>query len=233
MPLHPLKIFQIRSVVGSAVFAGAMFFVAGCSSTPPPDPMAEAAESGERPVAMKGQSGFFDGKVEATVTVSRGYNRGPGSAARGKGEGGGSRRYKDASMGGIVDSYPIMSEDASESEQREVYEDLVRLDRARRAAGSPMPPVTLRLKIENRGTEPVDVEVLELNSDLGNFAVRPAKITVANGQSAEADPMVSQLGVTSDEIPLKIVLRVGSKKETQVIAVKSIFTAIEKEKSKK
>jgi hypothetical protein len=86
-----------------------------------------------------------------------------------------------------------------------------------------MPPVTLKVAFENRGTEPVEIEVTEVNSDLGNFAVRPPKLTIPPGQSGMLEPMVSQLGVTSDEIPLKLAVRSGGKKETQVVVVKNII----------
>lgn len=94
---------------------------------------------------------------------------------------------------------------------------------ARRAQGSPMPPVTLRVQFENRGTEPLEIEVTDVNSELGNFAVRPPKLTLAAGAKGTLDPMVSQLGVTSDEIPVKVSVRLGGKKETQTIAVKNII----------
>jgi hypothetical protein len=86
-----------------------------------------------------------------------------------------------------------------------------------------MPPVTLRVAFENKGTAPVEIEVTEVNSDLGNFAVRPSKLTIAPGESGVLEPMVSQLGVTSDEIPLKLALRSGGKKEQQVVVVKNII----------
>jgi hypothetical protein len=101
----------------------------------------------------------------------------------------------------------------------------MRIARARRTAGSPMPPVTLKVAFENRGTEPVDIEVRDVNSDLGNFAPRPPKLTIAPGASGTLDPMISQLGVTSDEIPLKIVVRIGGKKEEQVVVVKNVLAA--------
>jgi hypothetical protein len=102
-------------------------------------------------------------------------------------------------------------------------QDYIRQAKARRAAGSPMPPVTLKVAFENRGTEPVEIEVTEVNSDLGNFVVRPSKLTIAPGQSGMLEPMVSQLGVTSDEIPLKLAVRYGGKKEQQVVVVKNII----------
>lgn len=215
----------------SAVLGISVFLLSSCSSTLPPDPMAEAAGEGERPVAMKGASNYFDGKIAATVTISRGFSRDlSGKADRPGGDRGRRRRgdLEDATNTGISDNYPTATGSESETEQREMYEDMVRLARARRAAGSPMPPVTIRLKLENRSGEAVEVDLLEVNSDLGNFAVRPTKLSLGAAQAAEAEPMVSQLGVTSDEIPMKVALRIGGKKELQVIPVKSIFTAIEK-----
>jgi hypothetical protein len=114
----------------------------------------------------------------------------------------------------------------SEEAQKEAVAEYVRQAMARRAAGSPMPPVTLMVELENKGTEPIEVIPTEVNSDLGNFAPRPQKVTVAPGQKVRLDPMVSQLGVTSDDIPVTLSVRIGgAKAETQVIAVKNILAA--------
>jgi hypothetical protein len=224
----PASILSRAGSAGLALAAG-LLLAAGCSTTQPPDPMAEAAEAGERPVAMKGDRAYFDGKLFATVTVSRGFSRNLDGPARGKNADRDRRsRQEDASTAGLSNSYPTGFEGASESDQREMYEDMVRLARAHRAKGSPMPPVTLRLKLENRGPDPIEVDLLEVNSDLGNFAVRPTKLTLAAAQTGEADPMVSQLGVTSDEIPVKVTFRIAGQKESQVVVVKSIITVKEK-----
>jgi hypothetical protein len=63
-----------------------------------------------------------------------------------------------------------------------------------------------------------------VNSDLGNFAVRPPKLTIAPGEKGVLEPMISQLGVTSDEIPLKLAVRTGGKKEQQIVIVKNVIT---------
>ena len=52
--------------------------------------------------------------------------------------------------------------------------------------------------------------------------MRPAKHTVAPGQTAEPDPMISQLGVSSDEIPFKVVLKAAGVKEAQTLAVRDV-----------
>ena len=187
---------------------------AGCRSTSEQrDLMSEDAIAGERPVAMRGEGAFLEGKLTATATVSRGFGLGIKDPARGK------RGSKDFN---IADSYPT-GFGGSEDDQKEAIEEYYRIARAQRAQGSPMPPVTLRVQFHNLGPAPLELEVTDVNSDLGNFAVRPAKLVVAPGEVGALEPMISQLGVTSDEIPVKVVVRTGGKAETQIIAVKSLL----------
>ena len=208
----------------------------GCGSqSVPRDLMLEEAakQPVERPVAMRGEGTFLEGKVAALATVSRGFDRGvaggrggrSGRGAPGTREGEGiyedGRRRRD-DVGAFTEVYNIGGYGDSEEEQKEAMQDYIRQARARRAAGSPMPPVTLRVLFENKGTEPLELEVTEVNSDLGNFAVRPPKLTIPPGEKAVLDPMISQLGVTSDEIPLKLSVRTGGKKEQQVVIVKNV-----------
>ena len=202
----------------------------GCNSHGGPrDLMMEEAYAGavERPVAMKGESTFLEGKVAAVATISRGFDRGARGGPKGRGGAGneevGRRGRHGDDSGAFSEVYNIYGD--SEEEQKEAMEEYVRQAKARRAAGSPMPPVTLRVQFENKGTEPLVLEVTEVNSDLGNFAVRPEKLTIAPGQTAALDPMVSQLGVTSDEIPLKLAVRAAGKKEAQVVVVKNVISA--------
>ncbi len=104
-------------------------------------------------------------------------------------------------------------------EETEVY------TRTKSEVGSPLPPVTIHLKIENLLKTTLLVEVLDFNSDLGNFAARPAILALAPEQIAEPDPMISQLGVTSDAIPFLVTMRMDGKKESQTILVKNIIVA--------
>ncbi len=190
---------------------------AGCKSSPKQrDMMFDALTAGEQPVAMRGESTFLDGKVAAVATVSRGFDRGskidPNEGKPG--------RHRSNDVFGEVYSTGYGD---SEAEQKEAIEDYYRMARAQRAAGSPMPPVTLRVAFENKTTEPMDVEITEVNSELGNFAVRPPKLTLAPGQAGKLDPMISQLGVTSDEIPLKVEVRYAGKKESKIFVVKNLI----------
>lgn len=207
----------------------------GCGSGPAPrDLMLEEAAKAsgvERPVAMRAEGSFLDGKLGAVATVSRGFDRGVRTPRGGRGGAGGpaegafddqSRRRRDEA-GAFSEVYYIGGYGDSEEEQKEAMQDYIRQARARRAAGSPMPPVTLKVAFANRGPAPIEIEVLDVNSDLGNFAVRPAKLTIAPGESGSLEPMISQLGVTSDEIPLKLALRSGGKKEQQVLIIKNVL----------
>lgn len=194
----------------------------------PRDLMMEEATKGqvERPVAMKGEGTFLEGKLAAVATVSRGFDRGVAAGRGGRGRAGLSdeeygRRGKRDDAGAFTEVYNIYGD--SEEEQKEAMEEYVRQARARRAAGSPMPPVTLRVQFENKGATPLEIEVTDVNSDLGNFAVRPLKLVIPPGEKGMLDPMVSQLGVTSDEIPVQLVIRLAGKKESQVVTVKSVI----------
>lgn len=82
---------------------------------------------------------------------------------------------------------------------------------------SNQPPVRLHLRFKNHGDAPLTVEVPRFDSDLGNFVVQPARITVAPHMAAEADPMTSTLGVLSTEVPVTIEIRVNGATEHQVL----------------
>jgi hypothetical protein len=85
-----------------------------------------------------------------------------------------------------------------------------------------MPPVTLRLNLTDNAKDgaPLQIEVLDFESDLGNFALKPDRIALAPGQTGGPGAVVSRLGVTSDEIPVKVTLRLAGKKETQYIVLR-------------
>ena len=65
----------------------------------------------------------------------------------------------------------------------------------------------------------------DLNSELGDFAVRPDKLTVSPGQSEEPDPMQSLLGVDSYSLPVTITLRTAGRTETKVLTLQLVTPA--------
>lgn len=214
----------------SAVLLAAALSLAGCRSPEEPrDLMAEEARMGktERPIAMKGEGVYADGSVNVVATVARGLIRiGSNGAARtGTVQHRKNHWYSKHETEAYKEDNTFDYSSDDEEQQKEAIEAYIRQEMARRAAGSPMPPVTLDVVIENRGKEPIEVVPVDVNSDLGNFAARPEKLTVAPGEKGALDPMISQLGVTSDDIPLTLTLRVGGKKETQVIHIRNVLDA--------
>ena len=177
---------------------------AGCGSASNSGNISLAAASAPRPVAMRGEGRFFDGHLVATVSISRGFER--------------TTRNADGRLKDQFEEIELPDEtdkDYAESVYK-IQQLLIR--------GSPMPPVTLRLNLSNQSKEADEVAILEVNSDLGNFAVQPDRLTVAAGQAAEPNPMNSQLGLIGDNFPVKVALRIGDKTESQVITVRSLFT---------
>lgn len=182
----------------AAILIGFALAGAGCNSGPPTNGFDDAVAAGEKPVSMSGQAVFFNGKISALVTLSRGVGRGSKE-----------RRYR------APDPNDIMNSD-NDAEKAMSYVI------ARGNLGSPMPPVTIHLKLENRSQGDVKVGIEEMNSDLGNFAVEPDTLILNAGQVSEPTPMISQLGVTSNEIPFKVTLSYGGLTETHTIVVKDL-----------
>lgn len=188
-------IFSVSAVVG-------LLFITGCETRPARGEF--NAEAVPRPVALSGTSTFFGGQLGATITVSRGPTRPGGPAGREQARGGG-RRGDGRQRGG-------------EPDQANSYSPAIH-------RASPLPPVTIRLILENRTPSPMEVEITEVSSALGNFAVRPEKLTLAPNRATEPDPMFSQLGVTSDAIPVTVGLKTAGMNESEVLIVKTVSSA--------
>lgn len=205
--------------VGAGLLALAL--AAGCSSPDRPRHRGPDADTPVvRPVAMRGEGRFFGDRLKAEITVSRGRSEFSDNLTGGHGNGG----HRGLRGGG-----PRRVDHGSHADPEEARDrDSDEPSRPMRVVGGLAPAVTIRLRLENASKEPLQVRVADLNSDLGDFAVRPEKVLLAPGQSTEFDPMVSELGVTSDEIPVTLDLRLGEPKETekarQDIVVKNLFT---------
>ena len=93
--------------------------------------------------------------------------------------------------------------------------------------GSNLTAVSFHVRLFNHASYPVEVEVLDFNSDLGDFVVEPEKILIQANASAETEPMTSRLGVTSDAIPLTVTIRYKGQapthaREKQVLVLKPV-----------
>jgi len=204
--------------ISASLFAAfALFLVAGCTSRPREyvpaiDPKAPP------PPSMQGYADFFDGKLLVEASLGHGFRLRPGVM---KNYGGRNR------LGGTHD---LDASDDDESAFGDVYyinsdDDTENQSFLPRMSNSTLPPVALRVRVTNQMQQPVEIQFLECNSLLGNFAVQPEKVTIAAGATGSPDPMTSLLGVTSDEIQLKIGLNVGGIKETKILTLHTIKTA--------
>lgn len=185
--------------------------LSGCiSSHRVPDELATAVSQGEHKVAMRGEAMFFDNQLQVSITIGRGIGKGTmGSGGKGHHHGGGNAELMDTQH--------------MDDDERTAYIS------AKVAVGSPMPPVTIHLRIQNKSAQTVSVDVSDFDSYLGNFAVQPEVIAASPGQTSEPDPMVSQMGVTSDIIPVTVTLKMNGQKETKVVQVKNIMTPASEE----
>lgn len=88
-----------------------------------------------------------------------------------------------------------------------------------RADARGAPPVAIHLSFTNESSTPVDLEIVDFLSPLGNFAVQPSRLRLEPGESRAVEPMGSRLTnvATSGEIALS--LRLDAVKETRTVTV--------------
>jgi hypothetical protein len=173
---------------------------------------------------MEAQGSFFDGQVGVEVMLARAGEKWSRDEPAAGGEGGGGRRRGgghvgfSGGMGGMRGGYGGRGRGEGRGEEE---------------AGGPgnqappiravnQPAVQLRLRLTDHGPAPVAVAVVDFNSTLGDFVVQPEQIAVKPGESVEADPMVSRLGVFGEEIPLTVKLHLGGRTEQQVLTLRAV-----------
>ena len=160
-----------------------------------PGAKGEARTAGEE----RGRGGFSGG-----IGGGGGGRRGGGGGGAGRGGGGGREGGGEA---------PASRGTARENEDGTPVIHIV---------ASNLPPVRLQLRLTNHGSTPVEVEVPDFNSSLGNFVVQPEKMLLLPDQPTEANPMISRLGVGSDEIALTVAIRVDRRVEKQVLVLRVV-----------
>ncbi len=167
----------------------------GCETTPKEHPLEIAADT--QPVSLAGEATFFAHTLRAGLTLQRGR---PGAvmpkSARPP------REYAPMLQPHAIGTTVPGGEDERGGSMQ---------------VSAPGPALTLRLSLQNLGANNLEVQIVELNSELGNFAVRPERLTLAPGQAGEVDPMISQLGVVAQSIAVKLVLRVAGQTESQTL----------------
>lgn len=215
-------------VLTAALAFPVAFAVTGCFHRPPPgggDSMAVAVPN------MSAQDSFFDGKLLVEANLGRGFSgRGMGGApGGGRGGPGGGHRGGSMSMGmggsmggmgGGMGGGPgghggggSMGEMGGGPGGSSLGAPVMH--------ESNQPPVALRLRLTNKSKETVEVVFVLCKSELGDFAVRPEKLALAPEQSGEPDPMTSRLGLPSDEVILRVGLRMAGKTEQKDLILRA------------
>ena len=231
------------------LFAGVALvsFLAGCESRPERHGRYDGeapTEPAPRPIAMEGTGTFFNGRLVASVSLMRGIVSAPadqtgggsgensgggggGGGGRGGGMGGGTGggRGGGGRGGGMGGGGGGRGGGMEGGRGGGSSGDSGGGDAPRRGGGqlgSPMPPVTLQLSLTNNAQDgaPLEVEIVDFESDLGNFALKPDHVALAPGQTGGPGSVVSRLGVTSAEIPVKVAFRVAGTTETQSVVLR-------------
>ena len=79
------------------------------------------------------------------------------------------------------------------------------------------PRLALTFTFTNSGPQPVEFDLVEVNSLLGNFAPRPEKLSLAPGAEGAMEPMLSNLPPGLEGLEVTLTLKHGNRSETQVL----------------
>jgi hypothetical protein len=167
-----------------------------------------------------GMAGGREGGGKNKMTSMKDVNMGEGNFGGGMGGGGmGSGGGMNGDSGRVAHGSQSDTYQGNEGMGHVIDGDEAEPDYVRRRREAEMPGALMRLSLENTSAATVVVEIHDVNSDLGNFAVRPDTITLSPGQTIETDPMLSKLGVDSYSLPVTITLRSGGKTETKTLTL--------------
>ena len=108
-----------------------------------------------RPVAMMGEQKFFDGRINATVTVSQGLD---GLARRG------GWRTLGRTRAEAPELQDVFSRELGDPEKNDIGQTINKMV-ALQVMGSPLPPVMLRILLNNTSGEPAEVARAPLGRD--------------------------------------------------------------------
>jgi hypothetical protein len=201
-----------------------ILFAAGCGSEPRPGPRGAGGPARRAFTPMAGQESFFDGQILAEIHVgTEGMPEVPPAGGGGNredgprgGRRGGGRMSVTGGGGGISGN---MAGDVPYGEGGRP---------ARNVGGGPRPgalgggrPVMIHLRFTNNTDAAVELRIRDFVSPLGNFAVRPEKLTIEAGQSLETEPMTSQLAGTLTEAPATLGLHLRGRAEKKTFPLQA------------
>jgi hypothetical protein len=77
----------------------------------------------------------------------------------------------------------------------------------------------LRLRLENRSDQNIEVEIVRVDSGLGDFTGRPDRLMLAPNQIASIESPVSGQKVTAHSLPVDVALRLAGNVETRKLVL--------------
>jgi hypothetical protein len=92
----------------------------------------------------------------------------------------------------------------------------------KRPAIGALPSLELRATFTNNTEGPLEIAVTDFVSPLGNFAVRPERLTLAPHQSAEINPMPAAYSDVITEITVEVRVRHAGKTESHSVRLRPV-----------
>lgn len=205
-----------------------LFFAAGCSSDPGPGRTGGPTGVRAKPLTpMGGQDTFFDGLILAEIHV--GTDGMPEIVPDGSGpSGGGETRRRRSGGGGRMSVAGGTGGYGGNIAGGVPFGEGGRPSRDFGGAPDPRPmmgggrPVMIHLRFTNQGTAAVELQIVDFLSALGNFVVRPEKLTLEPCQALETEPMTSQLAGAFSEVTATLALRLGGRNEKKSFPLKAV-----------
>lgn len=77
----------------------------------------------------------------------------------------------------------------------------------------------LRLRLENRSDQNLEIEIVRVDSGLSDFVARPGRLMLAPNQVATVDSPVPSRKITANSIPVAVALRLSGSLETQQLVL--------------
>lgn len=201
--------------------AAAIFSFTGCSDHPPKSNLrAEQMAAANAKPTMLAQDSYFDGKLLVEASLGQGFG------GRGEhGDGPIAGQHSGGHHGGGMRGGPGGGPDGAGpgGDMGGPGGEEMAGGRGGRLAlqASSLPPVALRLRLTNQSKETIEITFVLCKSVLGDFAVRPEKLTLTPGQTIEPDPMRSSMGLTTSELVLRVSLKMAGATEQKDLVLKS------------
>ena len=204
----------------------------GCGGPPrhgPPLSEDRPEASAPRPTLLQGEQPFFGGRVLARLIVTRGFGHGAPGGPHGDGApkhrpGGGGGMMGGAGgpppggMGGGGMGGPPPGGGGERGGGESVPAQA-------RAAGTHHARLRVQLQLIDQGqpdAQPIAVEIVDFQSPLGDFALKPDRLALVPGQTASPDAVTSRVGIAAAEIPVQLTLSLAGQKEENTILLRAV-----------